>query len=193
MAEISTTSRATQKTKAGTIIAIAEGVLVQRADMERIWPSTKPAPEPAPPKNPGGRKVEYDWEGMAMEMGRILFVGGLPKTQADLEEKIRDWFNAGRQKCPGVTELKRHAAAFFHMIKNEAKAAPTKAERDRKSETVLADQIGSGYRLFERYLRRSAPLADCSERHECRLLKTLTVRFYPPGWSGSGTASPAVP
>jgi hypothetical protein len=103
--------RAVVKSRGGVVLQIAEGVRVSRTSIERLnSPPTKP-------ENKGGAEPQYDWEGAAIEMARILYVEQkLSKgrtSQAAMIERLKDWFEQQPEGVPGDTQLKRHARRFL--------------------------------------------------------------------------------
>lgn len=106
------TSTATVISSGGfTMVAKAEGILVSRADVERLWP-TMPKPGETP-KGKGGPKAKYDWPGAEVEMKHLASLGpNAPKNQAAMERLIKDWFGE-KNLFPGDTEVRKHVGRFW--------------------------------------------------------------------------------
>ena len=117
------TSTATEKTKAGDDAVVAEGVLVRRVDVERLWPIVLAGTDKQETsgKHKGGAPRKWDWEGAIMEMGRIAHDEGLPEKQAEFVKRIQDWFYKEKQDNPADSEVKNaHSGDRDHSFRRIA-------------------------------------------------------------------------
>jgi hypothetical protein len=77
-------------------------------------------PPPAAQKSVGGRPPEYDWEEILIEMARINHDEGLPRTQAEMTQRLQVWYAKTHKGLePGTTELKKRVSRFFKAIQSE--------------------------------------------------------------------------
>jgi hypothetical protein len=57
-----------------------------------IWVRPATQSEMSSSKHAGGAPTKYDWEGALIATLKHVYDNGLPKTQAELEKVMRDWF-----------------------------------------------------------------------------------------------------
>ena len=70
-----------------------------------------------PAKNPGGKPMAAHWDEMWASLAVALYTGDLqPKTQADIERAIKDWF-AERDRDVGDTPVRDRARQLWQKLK----------------------------------------------------------------------------
>jgi hypothetical protein len=74
------------------------------------------------PRNKGGRPTEYDWNGFTLEIIRIAAgIDGLPDTQAELANKMREWFIDKYDEHPANTTLEDRIRKIYQYVKHPRK------------------------------------------------------------------------
>lgn len=69
-----------------------------------------------PVPSAAGRPTKYDWEGCWVEMSRITYFDGLPKTQAEMVGMLQDWFIGQIGTAPTDSEIKKRVSKLFRAI-----------------------------------------------------------------------------
>ena len=105
-----------------------DSLVVRHAELERfeVVHAKLPSPEaalrsPAMPERRRGRgaPVRYDWEGALCEVVIIVNDDGVPTTQEEMIDKMRDWFarTIGPDKVPCDTSIRNRVSRFWDRIK----------------------------------------------------------------------------
>jgi hypothetical protein len=101
-----------------------EGRINRQAELHRFT-FTKTSSFPSPkvearsaPKNPGGKPLAAHWDEMWSSIAVMLFNGDLqPKTQADVENAMKDWFG-GRDFDIGDTAVRARARQLWQKLQD---------------------------------------------------------------------------
>jgi hypothetical protein len=66
----------------------------------------------------GGSEPRYDWEGMLVEMVRIINEQGVPKKQADFVSLIIDWFHRESEtgEIPDESTIRKRVAQVWRRL-----------------------------------------------------------------------------
>jgi hypothetical protein len=67
-------------------------------------------------KNRGGRPVEYDWNGMTIEIIRIADLDGLPGKQSDLIAILLEWFQNHYGEEPAESAVKARVSSIYKAL-----------------------------------------------------------------------------
>lgn len=105
-----------------------DALVVRHAELERFevahakLPSLEAAlRSPAMPERRRGRgaPVRYDWEGALCEVVVIVNDDGVPTTQEEMMDKMREWFarTIGPDKVPCDTSIRNRVSRFWDRIK----------------------------------------------------------------------------
>jgi hypothetical protein len=69
------------------------------------------------PVNRGGRPVEYDWNAFTMEIIRHAnSIDGLPEKQAELVEKMLNWFSENYDREPATSSVKDRISRIYRYL-----------------------------------------------------------------------------
>ena len=70
----------------------------------------------------GGSEPRYDWDGMFVEMVRIINEQGIPQKQADFVSLIIDWFHNASEngEIPDESTIRKRVAAVWRRLTAEA-------------------------------------------------------------------------
>jgi hypothetical protein len=63
-----------------------------------------------------GPKASYDWEGCWAFMAKVAHDEGLPPTQAEMVERVRQWFIDTIDEHPSDTEIKRRVSRLYREL-----------------------------------------------------------------------------
>ncbi len=110
------------------IVAVECSALVVRhteferfeARQVRLPPPGRGAADPdAGPRRGRGAPEKYDWEGVLCAMIVAVNDEGVPTTQAEMIDKMRDWFERqlGSDNVPCDSSIKRRVVRFWDQIK----------------------------------------------------------------------------
>jgi hypothetical protein len=75
--------------------------------------------KPKPQTETRGRKAKWDWERAAIAVIAQFYNGAVPepKTQAEVEARLSDWFSANYDSAtPGETQIREHARLIWREI-----------------------------------------------------------------------------
>jgi hypothetical protein len=84
-------------------------------------PASQPEQPTQPPKNKGGRPAQYDWNRFTLEIIRIAHFDALPDTQAELANKMRDWFISEIDEHPADTTLDDRIRPIYQYLEKPRK------------------------------------------------------------------------
>ncbi|PWS34451.1 hypothetical protein DFH01_25905 [Falsiroseomonas bella] len=110
-------------------ILVKQDILVVRhAELERFEAAHAKLPplehavrSPTAPERRRGRgaPVKYDWEGALSEVIVIVNDEGVPPTQEEMMDKVRDWFarTVGQDNVPCDTSIRNRVSRFWNRIK----------------------------------------------------------------------------
>jgi hypothetical protein len=70
-----------------------------------------------PARDPGGRPSKYNWEGALIDAFGRIYSGPEPKTQAEIERWMQEFF-AAQDQHPAESEIKKHAQPLFRALKS---------------------------------------------------------------------------
>ena len=78
----------------------------------------QPVKEPQPPgSGGGGRPPKWDWDAFWVEICRIVYLDGVPSTQAEMVRKIQEWFVQQVDAVPADSEIKKRVSKLFRVIR----------------------------------------------------------------------------
>jgi hypothetical protein len=90
-------------------------------EVPKAPPSKSDQHSTQPPKNKGGRPAQYDWNCFTLEIIRIAHLDGLPDTQAELANKMRDWFISEIDSYPADTTLEDRIRPIYQYLEKPRK------------------------------------------------------------------------
>jgi hypothetical protein len=67
-------------------------------------------------KNVGGRPPKWDWEEFWLELCARLHDEGPPETQAEMIERMQQWFINRRGDHPADSEIKKRVSRLWHRL-----------------------------------------------------------------------------
>lgn len=77
----------------------------------------KPETEPVQEKNKGGRRPEWNWDAMHIEIYRVAnSPDGLPETQAELVRHLQIWFSQANDAEPAESEIKARVSRIYNGL-----------------------------------------------------------------------------
>ncbi|MGG5819604.1 hypothetical protein [Falsiroseomonas sp. HW251] len=117
-----------EKDERAQIYVARDALVVRHAELERFEAAHAKLPPPearvrspsAPERRRGrGAPVKYDWEGALCEVVVMVNDEGVPETERELIDKVRDWFAAqiGPDNVPCDTSIKNRISRFWNRIK----------------------------------------------------------------------------
>jgi hypothetical protein len=86
--------------------------------LEQIANSIKPQGTPGHTIETRGRKRKWDWERADLAVIGEIYRGERPepKTQADIERRLAEWFFAQHGSAPGESQIREHARLIWREI-----------------------------------------------------------------------------
>ncbi len=76
---------------------------------------------PAPSPRKGGRPEKYDWEKFQAALTEIIYLDGIPETQAILENRMKDWCMAEFGDTPSDSTIREKVRPTYSRLKPHIK------------------------------------------------------------------------
>lgn len=99
-----------------------DDVVVRRDEIERFEAALGMAKEETAPFRRGAPQ-RFDWDSFWVEICRIVYDDGVPRTQSELVGRMIEWFDGNSSACPDESTIKKKLKPLWHAIKPNEPAA----------------------------------------------------------------------